>query len=87
MLVKHLMQPEFTNSTCRPFVFKNLKRQKDPWYIYQNELDKASFQNTIAYGDFKDLSRKQLLIEYCMMKHLILLKIKNMMNVNLYFLQ
>ena len=27
-------------------------------YIYQNKLDKVSFQYDMAYGDFKDLSRK-----------------------------
>ena len=27
-------------------------------YIYQNELDKACFQHDMAYGDFKDLTRR-----------------------------
>ena len=27
-------------------------------YTYQNEQDKAGFQHDMAYGDFKDLSRK-----------------------------
>ena len=27
-------------------------------YIYQNKLDKASFQHDMAYGDFKDLTRR-----------------------------
>ena len=27
-------------------------------YIYQNELDKACFQYDMAYGDFKDLTRR-----------------------------
>ena len=27
-------------------------------YLYQNELDKASFQHDMAYGVFKDLSRR-----------------------------
>ena len=30
----------------------------DSQYIYQNELDKTCFQHDIAYGDFKDLSRR-----------------------------
>ena len=61
ILERRLRQSGNTNSTCGPFV-KNKERikkskQEDSWYIYQNELEKASFQNTIAYGDFKDLSR------------------------------
>ena len=28
------------------------------WYIYQNKLDKACFQNDMVYGDFKDLLRR-----------------------------
>ena len=27
-------------------------------YIYKNELDKACFQDDMAYGDFKDLKRR-----------------------------
>ena len=30
----------------------------DTSYIYKNELDKASFQYDMAYGDFKDLKRR-----------------------------
>ena len=30
----------------------------DSRYIYQNELDKACFQHDMAYGDFKDLTRR-----------------------------
>ena len=30
----------------------------DSGYIYQNKLDKACFQNGIAYGDFKYLTRR-----------------------------
>ena len=41
----HLRQPEFTYSACGPF-------------IYQKELDKECFQHDIAYGDFKDLTRR-----------------------------
>ena len=28
-------------------------------YIYQDELDKACFQNDMAYVDFEDLTRKK----------------------------
>ena len=30
----------------------------DANYIYKNELDKACFQYDMAYGDFKDLTRR-----------------------------
>ena len=52
----HLKKPGFTYSACGPFT-KNKKRiQKfketgDTDYIYKNELEKASFQLDIAYGD------------------------------------
>ena len=49
MLVDHLQKTKKEN--------KNLKRG-DSRNIYQNELDKACFQNDMAYGDFKDLTRK-----------------------------
>ena len=30
----------------------------DTNFIYKNELDKACFQHDMAYGDFKDLTRR-----------------------------
>ena len=54
----HLRQPGFTYSDCGPFS-KNKERIKKfkeigvSRYIYQNELDKAYFQQDISYGDFK----------------------------------
>ena len=59
----HLRQPGFTYSACGPFT-KNKERIEefneigDSQYIYQNELDKACFQHDMAYGDFKDLTRR-----------------------------
>ena len=58
----HLRQPEFKYSACGLFT-KNkeiirFKETGDSRYIYQNELDKASFQYEMAYGDFKDLIRR-----------------------------
>ena len=59
----HLRQPGSTYSACGPFT-KNKKRiQKfketgDSRYIYKNELDKACFQHDMAYGDFKDLTKR-----------------------------
>ena len=41
---------------------KNTKIKKnktgDSRYIYQNKLDKACFQHDMAYGDFKNLTRR-----------------------------
>ena len=37
---------------------QKFKNTGDSEYDYQNELDKACFQHDIAYGDFKDLSRR-----------------------------
>ena len=59
----HLRQPGFSYSACVPFTknkerIQTFKETLDPRYIYRNELDKASLQHDIAYGDFKDLPRK-----------------------------
>ena len=59
----HLKQPRFTYSACGPFIknkerIKKFKETGDLRCIYQNELDKAYFQHNIAYGDFKDLNRR-----------------------------
>ena len=59
----HLKQLEFTYSVYGTLT-KNKKRLKkikeigDSRYIYQNELDKACFQDDMTYGDFKDLNRR-----------------------------
>ena len=37
---------------------KKFKEIGDSRYIHQKELDKASFQDDMAYGDFKDLTRR-----------------------------
>ena len=34
------------------------KKESKNLYIYQNKLDKACFQHYMAYGDFKDLTRR-----------------------------
>ena len=59
----HLRQPEFTYSAYGPFAknkerIQKLKETGDSQYTYQNELDKACFQHDMAYGDFKDLTRR-----------------------------
>ena len=59
----HLRQPGFTNSACRPFTeskekIQKFKEMRDSQYIYQKKLDRGSFQYDMAYGDFKDLTRR-----------------------------
>ena len=56
---------------------------KQPGFIYKNELDKACFQHDMIYliEILKIYQGKQLQIKYYVIKHLILLKIQNMMNI------
>ena len=59
----NLKQPGFTYSACGPFTrnrerIQKIKETSDRSYIYKNELDKVCFQHDMAYGDFKDLSRR-----------------------------
>ena len=63
---------------------KKLKGTGDSVYIYQNKLDQAC---DMAYGDFKDLNRRTVLIKYYLIKYLILLKIQNTLHINVNFLQ
>ena len=65
----HLKQPGFTQSACGPFTknkerIQKLKETGDLRYIYRNELDKACFQYSMAYRDFKDLVKKRLQINF-----------------------
>ena len=53
----------FTYRACGSFTKNKEKIQKfkeegDSRYIFQNEVDKASFQHHMAYGDFKNLTRR-----------------------------
>ena len=59
----HLKQPGFTYSVSGPFTknkerIRKFKETGDINYIYKNDLDKACFQDDMAYGDFKDLKRR-----------------------------
>ena len=38
---------------------KQFKETGDSRYIHQNKLDKACLQHDMAYGDFKDLSKRR----------------------------
>ena len=53
-------------------------------YIYSKKLDKPCFQHDMAYGDFKALTRRASSDK---IKHLILLKIQNMIDINVELLQ
>ena len=59
----HLKKHGFTYSACGPFTKNKERIQKfkeigDIDFIYKNELDKACFQHDVAYGDFKNLTKR-----------------------------
>ena len=59
----HLKQPGFSYNACGPFTKNKERIQKfketgDTNYIYKNELDRACFQQDMAYGDFKHLAKR-----------------------------
>ena len=63
MTEMHLRRPGFIYSACGTFTKNKERIQKvkeigDSRYIYQNELDKSCFQHGMAYGDFKNLTRR-----------------------------
>ena len=65
----HLKQTGFTYSASRPFTknkerIQKFKETEDSQCSYQNEQDKACFQDDMANGDFKGLNRRKLLIKY-----------------------
>ena len=59
---------------------------KNNTLVDKARLDKAGFQNDMGHGNFKDLPERKasenVLIEYYVINHLILLKIQNMMDIN-----
>ena len=59
----HLRQPGFTYSACGPFTKNKERIQKfmqtgDTNYIYKSDLDKASIEHDVAYGKYKDLTKR-----------------------------
>ena len=59
----HSRLPGFTCSTWKLFNKHKKRIEKftemvDSQYFYQKELDKACFQDDMAYGEFKDLPLK-----------------------------
>ena len=89
----HLKQPRFAYSACGTFA-KNKERilkfkgTRDSRYIYQNELDKACFQDDMAYGSFKDLTRRTDSDKILHVKAFFIAKNPiNMMDINVDFFQ
>ena len=87
-----LRQPGFTYSACGPFTeneerIQKFKEARESRNSNQNELDKGCFQHDMVYGDFKDLPRRTDFVKLLRVKHLILLKIQNIMNINMNLLQ
>ena len=59
----HSIQPGFIYSACEPLqtIKERIQKNKetvDSLNIYENELDKACFQHSMAYEDFKVLTRR-----------------------------
>ena len=87
----HLKQPGFTYSACRPFTknkerIQKFKERGGSSYIYKNKADKACFQHDMAYKNFKDLARRTASDKLLLIKHLILLKVLNIMDIKEDFL-
>ena len=83
----HLRRPRFTYSACGAFTktekeYTNLKKQKiDDIFIKTNKI------KTWLMEILKIKLKEYFLIKYCVIKHLILLKIQNMMVVEGVLLQ
>ena len=67
---------------------KKIKETGDSRYIYQNESDKACFFNMIWVMEILKIKiEEHLLIKCYVIKNLILLRIQNVMDINVDFLQ
>ena len=80
----HLNQPGFTYSDWEPFTknkggIQKFKETGDSRYIYKNGLDKAYFQNDMAYGYSEDLAERRASYKVSRDKHLILLDMKEVL--------
>ena len=58
LLSRLLRQPGFAYSVCGPItkhkdIIQKFKETGDSQYIYENESDKACFQQDMTYGGFK----------------------------------
>ena len=50
-------------------------------------MRKDCFQHSMAYGDFKDLNGRTAAVKYYVIKHLMLFKIQNMIDINVDLVQ
>ena len=66
---------------------QKFKETGDSRYIFQNELDKACIQHDMAYGDFKDLTRKTASDKILRDKAFNIAKILNITNIKEILLQ
>ena len=62
----HLKQLDFTYSGCGPFtknkeIIKKFIQTGNTDYIYKNNLDNACFQHDMAYGKYKNLTKRRQL--------------------------
>ena len=85
--------PAFTYSACRPCTknkqnkaYTNLKKQEIHDIFIKTNWTKLAFSMTRLMEIFKTYL-KQPLVAYCIIKNLLLLKIQNMMNINIDLLQ
>ena len=81
----HLRQPGLTYSACGSFTKKKERVEKfertgDSRYIYQNQLDNA-YNKTQLTGISRISPEGHFSIKHYLIKHLILLKIQNMMHI------
>ena len=58
-----LKQPGYNYSACDPFIKNKERIQKfmqtgNTNYIYKNDLDKVCFQHDMAYGKYKDSTKR-----------------------------
>ena len=85
--------PAFTYSACRPCTknkqnkaYTNLKKQEIHDIFIKTNWTKLAFSMTRLMEIFKTYL-KQPLVAYCIIKNLLLLKIQNMMKINIDLLQ
>ena len=65
----NLRQSGFTYSACGAFTKNKERNEKlmqagDTNFIYKNEIDKACFQEDMAYGKSKDLAKRSHQIKF-----------------------
>ena len=92
----HLRHPGLTYSTFGAFTKKKdrvqetlvkFQEEEDSRYIYQNELDKACFQYDTDSGNFKYLTKRTASDKILRDEAFNIVKNRNMMNMNVDFLQ